>query len=81
MDARELRERAAAEAAELRPIPADVREREMWAEERRPYDLAVAQVRTQLGEKEFEQARAEGRAMSMEEAIEYALNGSVSSQS
>ena len=36
--------------------------------------------RTQLGEKEFEQARAEGRAMSMEEAIEYALNGSISSQ-
>jgi predicted ATPase/class 3 adenylate cyclase len=48
----------------------------MWAEERRPYELAVAQVRTQLGEKEFEKAMQEGRTMSMEEAIDYALEES-----
>ena len=35
MDVSELRERAAEEAAELGPIPADPREREMWAIERR----------------------------------------------
>jgi len=34
MDVHELRERAAEEAAELGPIPADPREREMWALER-----------------------------------------------
>jgi hypothetical protein len=35
MDTRELRERAATEAAELGPIPTDVREREICAMERR----------------------------------------------
>jgi hypothetical protein len=35
MDAHELRERAAAEAAVLGPIPVDPREHEMWAMERR----------------------------------------------
>jgi len=35
MDVHELRERAAEEVAELGPIPADPREREMWAIERR----------------------------------------------
>jgi len=44
MDAHELRERAAAEAAELRPIPADVREREMWAEERRGACVLLARL-------------------------------------
>ncbi len=38
-----------------------------------PYDRAVASARTQLGEDAFEKARQEGRAMSMEEAIDYAL--------
>jgi predicted ATPase/class 3 adenylate cyclase len=47
----------------------------LWAEERRPYELGVAQVRTQLGEKEFEKAWEEGRALSMEQAIQYALEG------
>ena len=35
MDVHELRERAAEEVAELGPMPADPREREMWAMERR----------------------------------------------
>ena len=37
------------------------------------YEQAVASARAQLSEEEFERARAEGRAMSMEQAIEYAL--------
>jgi hypothetical protein len=39
------------------------------------YEQGVASARAQLSEAEFERAWAEGRAMSMEEAIEYALNG------
>ena len=38
------------------------------------YDRNVAASRSELGEKEFATAWAEGRAMSMEEAVEYALN-------
>lgn len=44
------------------------------------YKREMELVRTQLGEEEFAKAMREGRAMSTEEAIEYALNGSVSSQ-
>jgi predicted ATPase/DNA-binding XRE family transcriptional regulator len=37
------------------------------------YERTVATVRSQLGEESFEQTRAEGRAMTFEQAIEYAL--------
>ena len=43
------------------------------SEDRRPYDRGIDQARAQLGEEEFERARQKGRAMSMEEAIAYAL--------
>jgi len=42
-----------------------------------PYDHAAEAARAQLGEERFERLRGEGRAMSMEEAIEYALEESV----
>ena len=38
-------------------------------------DLYVTAVRTALGEKAFAAAWAEGRAMSLEDAIQYALDG------
>lgn len=38
-----------------------------------PYEHAAEAARKALGEEEFERLRGEGRAMSMEEAIEYAL--------
>jgi len=41
--------------------------------ERREYEDDVRAVRAQLGEATFDQARAEGRAMTLEQAIEYAL--------
>jgi hypothetical protein len=37
------------------------------------YDSGLAATRTQLGEEAFEEARAEGRAMTFEQAVEYAL--------
>ena len=40
-------------------------------EDRLAYEHAVATARAQLGEQEFERAWQEGRAMSMEEAIDY----------
>jgi hypothetical protein len=43
------------------------------AEHRLIYERAVAAARAQLGEETFATAREEGRAMSLEEAIEYAL--------
>ena len=43
------------------------------AEDRRPYERGIAQARAGLREADFEQAMQEGRAMSMEEAFEYAL--------
>jgi len=46
-------------------------------EDRRPYERAIAQARAALGEEEFEQAWAQGRIMSMEEAIEYAVRNEV----
>jgi len=38
-----------------------------------PYESTVATVRSQMGEKAFETARAEGREMTFEEAASYAL--------
>ena len=37
------------------------------------YEQGVASARAELGEEEFQKAWAEGRAMSIEQAIEYAL--------
>jgi hypothetical protein len=45
----------------------------MDPEDRMPYERAIASARSQLGEEAFEQARREGRDMSMEQAIEHAL--------
>ena len=45
-------------------------------EDRIPYEQGVGSARAQLGEEEFERAWQEGRAMSMEEAVEYALGES-----
>lgn len=42
-------------------------------EDRLPYEQAVASARSQLGEKGFQRAWQEGRGMSMEQAIVYAL--------
>ena len=42
--------------------------------ERAGYDLSVAEVCTALGEAAFAAAWAEGRAMAMEQAAEYALS-------
>ena len=42
--------------------------------DRAEYDLSVAAARIELGDEAFAAAWAEGRAMLMEEAIEYALN-------
>ena len=39
------------------------------------YDRTVSAVRSRLGEEGFEEARAEGRAMTFEQAVEYALEG------
>jgi tetratricopeptide (TPR) repeat protein len=41
--------------------------------DRRPFEDQVSAGRAQLGDAAFEKARAEGRAMSLEQAIEYAL--------
>jgi hypothetical protein len=41
------------------------------------YEQGVASARAQLSEEEFEKAWAEGRTMSMEEAIAYALEPSL----
>jgi len=43
------------------------------AENRRPYQAAVASARAQLGEAEFEKARQHGRSLLMEQAIAYAI--------
>ena len=37
------------------------------------YDSSIESARTELGEEAFEKARAEGRSMSIEEAVDYAL--------
>jgi len=46
----------------------------LGAEGRMVYEQQVASARAQLSEEEFEKAWAEGRAMSMEAAIEYAID-------
>ena len=46
---------------------------EMSPAERAEYDTAVAATRAALGEEAFAAAWAEGQAMTMEQAIEYAL--------
>ena len=43
------------------------------ADDRIPYEHAMASARKQLDEETFARARAEGQAMSMEQAIAYAL--------
>ena len=43
---------------------------------REPYERAVAAARAELGDEAFEKAWQEGRAMSMEQAIQYALHES-----
>ena len=45
--------------------------------DRMVYEQGVASARAQLSEEEFEKAWAEGRTMSMEEAIAYALEPSL----
>jgi predicted ATPase/class 3 adenylate cyclase len=50
-------------------------------EDRLPYERAVASARSLLGEEAFERAWQEGRGMSMEEAIDYALERTISSGS
>ena len=40
------------------------------------YDSDLAAARTQLGEPAFEEARAEGRAMTFERAVAYAFSES-----
>jgi tetratricopeptide (TPR) repeat protein len=45
-------------------------------EDRILYEQGVAAARAQMSEEEFEKAWAEGRAMSMEQAVEYALEDS-----
>ncbi len=47
---------------------------QMTDQERIEYDQAVAQVRGLLDEKEFDELWAEGRLMSMEQAIQFALS-------
>jgi hypothetical protein len=41
--------------------------------ERGGYDVSVAALRVALGEREFAAAWAEGRAMSLEQAVDFAL--------
>lgn len=43
--------------------------------DRLPYERAITIAREQLGEEAFEAARRQGRAMSIEEGIAYALGG------
>jgi predicted ATPase/class 3 adenylate cyclase len=45
-------------------------------DDRVPYDRGLELARAQLGEDAFEKVWQEGRAMSMEQAVEYALEGS-----
>src|SRR5215210_5604032 len=48
----------------------------LWDHTPTDYEAALAATRSQLGETTFEAARADGRAMSAKEAVEYALQGS-----
>jgi transcriptional regulator with XRE-family HTH domain len=46
---------------------------------RSPYESTVAAVRSQMGEEAFEAARADGRAMTFEQAVEYSLESNAAS--
>jgi predicted ATPase/DNA-binding XRE family transcriptional regulator len=46
---------------------------------RSPYESTVAAVRSQMGEEAFEAARADGRAMTFEQAVEYSLESDAAS--
>jgi predicted ATPase/DNA-binding XRE family transcriptional regulator len=46
---------------------------------RAPYESTVAAVRSQMGEEAFEAARADGRAMTFEQAVEYSLESNAAS--
>lgn len=48
----------------------------MTGQERVEYDQSVTQLRTMLAEAEFNALWAEGRSMTMEGAIQFALVGS-----
>jgi hypothetical protein len=48
----------------------------MEPHDRIPYEHAVATASSLLGQEAYAKAWAEGRAMSMEEAVEYALQES-----
>ncbi len=48
----------------------------LYPEDRIPYDGGVSSARSVLGEERFERLRQEGRGMSMEQAVEYALDNS-----
>jgi hypothetical protein len=43
------------------------------ADDRIPYEQGIASARAQLGDEAFEKALRDGRTMSMEEAIKYAM--------
>jgi hypothetical protein len=43
------------------------------------YERTMADVRSRLGEEGFEEARAEGRAMTFEQAVNYALESDAAS--
>jgi hypothetical protein len=49
--------------------------------DRLPYERAVASARSLLGEEAFEKAWQEGRGMSMEEAVDYAVEETNNSSS
>ena len=57
-------------AVEVLRVAADT---QLWPAERVDYERNSAAIRAELGQEAFEAALAEGRAMSMEKAIEYAL--------
>ena len=45
----------------------------LWMMQRRIYEQATTAARTQLGEQQFEAARREGSAMSVQQAVAYAV--------
>jgi len=65
---REVRLLGAAEAL------MEVSNRVFYPDARLIFEQGVASARSQLSEEAFEKAWAEGRAMSMKQAIEYALD-------
>jgi hypothetical protein len=47
----------------------------LWPAHRTEHERCVAAVRTALGEEAFASAWADGRAMALEDAVQYALEG------